>query len=221
MFTNCQLGQTTLRILRAAFSRYVRTSFDKGHLEVERKFALSAQEAVMVPERLLTLGFTYAGTALMTDTFLPGSAEGEMMRVRREQIDEQPPKAILTFKKWVATASGKERQETERQVPSTIASIWVLIGRLLNGTALLTFGKQRQLYDGKLGGSDAVVSIDDVAGLGSFSGFYLEVEVLVPLNGDSEKFKELIFDLVKQIFGESRQDVKKSYRDMLIASTSQ
>ena len=214
----CQLGQTILRILRGAFSRYVRTTSDKGHLEVERKFALTSQEATLLPERLATLGFTYAGTALMTDTFLPGAAEGEMMRVRRERIDEQSPTAILTFKKWVATGKDKERQETERAVASTIASIWVIVGRLLNGAPLLSFSKERQLFHGQLGDSDAVISIDTVEGIGSFSGNYLEIEVIVPLSGDSAAVKDAIFELASRIFGDARPDVKRSYQDMLKAS---
>lgn len=215
MTFDSQWKGAALRALRAAFARFVKGASDKGHLEVERKFALSAHEVGSISARLEQLGFTYAGTAMMTDSFLPTAVDGEMMRVRQEKIGAEPTRSILTFKKWVATSTGKERQETERQVGASIAALWKLLGRLIGGKTLLSFSKARKLYNGKLGDADAVVSLDEVDGLGSYSGFYMEVEVLVPLDGDVALFRDRIFAIVQDILGESRPDVKRSYMDML------
>jgi adenylate cyclase class IV len=177
MLLRSQWQGAALRALRAAFARFVSGASDKGHLEVERKFALAAAEVTALRARLEQLGFTY--------------------------------------KQWVKTASGKERRETEREVRTSTAALWKLLGRVISGEPLLSFSKQRQLFDGKLGGADAVVSIDEVTGLGSFSGWYMEVEVLVPLDGDTAAWQERIFALVRDILQEHRPDVKRSYMDML------
>lgn len=208
----------TLRALRAAFANFVSNASDKGHFEVERKFALTQHEAVTIPARLQELGFTYSGTASMTDTFLPAAVAGEMMRVRQEKLGDEPRRTVLTFKKWVQTATGKERQETERQVGNTVGAVWKLIGRMVAGGPLLSFSKQRKLFDGKFGESDVVISVDRVEGLGEFSGFYMEVEVIVPLDGDVVAYRDRIFSLVRDILGEQRDDVRRSYMDMLVES---
>jgi predicted adenylyl cyclase CyaB len=220
MLLSSQWQDVALRALRAAFARFVSATSDKAHFEVERKFALTKPEVDEIPSRLKDLGFTYVGTAAMTDTFLPAFVDGEMMRVRHEQIGEAPSRTLLTFKKWVKTATGKERQESEREVGSSVGALWRIIGRAISRQPLLSFSKNRQLFDGKLGDADAVVSIDEVNGLGSFSGFYMEVEVLVPLDGDVVIYRDRIFAIVKDILLEARPDVQRSYMDMLKESRS-
>ena len=213
-----KLRQTALNCLRAAFCWFVRSSPDKGHLEVERKFIISAQEAVELSERLRTFGFEFSKQVSMSDTFLPTSVAGEMMRVRNERSSGASA-CLVTFKQWVSTPDGgKERQETEREIGWISRSLLLFAGKLVNQGELLSFSKKRDLYLGNLAGRQAVVSIDQVEGLGKYSGFYLEVEVLVPLHEDVTKAKEQIFDLVAQLFAKARQDVKQSYMDMLIKS---
>lgn len=221
MLPNSQWQGVALQALRAAFARFVRARSNKAHLEVERKFALTKPEVDVIPGRLKDLGFSYAGTAAMTDSFLPTAVDGEMMRVRQEKIDDAPARTVLTFKKWVKTETGKERQETEREVGSSVGALWRIIGRAIARQPLLSFSKSRQLFDGKLGDGDAVVSIDEVNGLGTFSGFYMEVEVLVPLDGDVVTYRDRIFALVKEILQEERPDVQRSYMEMLKESRKQ
>jgi predicted adenylyl cyclase CyaB len=215
MLLSSQWQDLALRALRAAFAGFVSATSDKAHFEVERKFALTKPEVDEIPVRLKALGFTYIGTAAMTDTFLPTFVDGEMMRVRFEQIGSEPLRTLLTYKQWVKTATGKERKESEREVGSTVGALWRLVGRAIIRQPLLSFSKNRQLFDGKLGDADAVVSIDDVSGLGNFSGSYMEVEVLVPLDGDVVAYRDRIFAIVKEILLEARPDVQRSYMDML------
>lgn len=219
MFKDTQLGRTMLQWMRAAFSAFVSQQAGGAHYEVERKFRLQdVTEALNLNKSLLSLGFVSAGLATMSDSFLPGALPGEMLRIRREQIDGGSVHTIFTFKQWVETSSGTERQETERTVQATIASIWLVVGRLLNGGPLLGFSKKRHLYDGKLDGMDCVVSVDDVEGLGQYSGWYMEVEVLMPLGEETAHVRERILALTEQIIGEPRADERRSYRDMLLES---
>ncbi|HEY9793409.1 MAG TPA: CYTH domain-containing protein [Candidatus Obscuribacterales bacterium] len=213
------LRQIIQQWLRSAFRRFVRTSADPGHMEIERKFFQTQQEASQLAEKLKERGFKYIGTALMSDTFLPSAVQGEMLRVRQERMDLQEARTILTFKQWVKTATGKERRETERDVPPVIGLFWLLVGRFAAGHPLLGFSKRRQLYEGKLNATDAVVSIDEVSGLGVYSGWYLEIEVLQPLGTDSTLLEQQINLLANELFDTGRQPIMRSYRDMLIEST--
>lgn len=215
MSNNTQWQRLALGALRAAFARFVTGESEKAHLEVERKFSLSDAEGSAIPSRVAELGFAPTGTATMTDAFLPAAVSGEMMRVRQERIDQNPGTTILTFKQWVATATGKERKESERVVRSSVGAVWMVIGRILSGRRLLAFSKVRQLFEGKLGDFDAVVSVDRVEGLGKYSGFYMEIEMLAPLDADVVVLRDRIFELASRILGDAREDVKRSYMDML------
>lgn len=220
MTTLGQWRNIALRALRAAFANFVSATSEKGHYEVERKFSLDAGEVDALAERIQQRGFAYVGTASMTDVFLPTPVDGEMMRVRKERIGDAPARTFLTFKQWVKTASGKERKETEREVALTVGALWKLVGRAIGGQPLLSFTKQRKLFNGRLGDAEAVISVDDVSGLGSFSGAYIEVEVLVPLDGDVVAFKDRIYQTVRELLGAERSEAR-SYMEMLKESRTQ
>ena len=196
-------------------------SAEKTHLEVERKYRLSPEEVSFLPEKIRSLGFVPASTVSMTDRFLPTAGEGDMVRVRDES-ESGAKRTLLTFKQWVGTQDGgRERQECEGQVGKLGRRLLLVLGCLVRGSRLLSFSKERQLFDGSLGGRTVVVSIDNVGGLGDYSGFYLEVELLVPLAGDVSSAREAIFGLVVTLLGEEREMVKLSYQDMLKLSLSQ
>jgi adenylate cyclase class IV len=220
MVSNGHWRRNAVKVLRLLFRRFVRTASDKGHLEVERKFALTADEAERLRQSLVDAGYRYAGLASMTDTFLPVLEQGEMMRVRQESIDDNPVSTVLTFKQWVPANTGKERRETERQVRSTTGLVWAILGRFISGKPLPRFSKQRQLFEGTINSAPAVVSIDKVDGLGQFSGWYMEVEIIVPLDGDPSQFTQHIFQLVEELLGAPREDVKRSYQEMLRLASS-
>ncbi len=187
----------------------------KSHLEVERKFRISEDEWRRLPETLRARGFEPDGQVIMTDTFLPTSNDGDMMRVRNE-TEAGKRRTLLTLKSWVRTADGgKERQETERSIGRFLAAVLVTVGRWLNGSHLLSFSKHRQMFATNISGQAVVVSIDRVSGLGEYSGCYLEVEILVPVGQDVTLAREHIYALVSELFGEARQPVELSYMEML------
>ena len=191
---------------------------EKSHLEVERKFRISAQDAMSLPARLPTKGFLPAGTVDMTDTFLPAKNEGDMIRIRRESEGSRR-QILLTLKKWVVTSDGgKEREETEGSISGVVAVILMWLGRSLRGSSLLSFSKRRQLFAGTLAGRQAVISVDTVSGLGSYSGTYLEIEVLVPVGEDVNGARESIYATAAQLLPDAEQ-VKQSYMDMLKLAT--
>ena len=196
-------------------TRLAGLSADKGHLEVERKFAISQGESLVLPDRLASCGFVLLDKVFFIDTFLPAPTDGEMVRLR---LERSPKGActMLTHKTWCNTAGGgKERKESERTVSRVASTCLLTVGRWLKGAKLLSFDKHRDLFVGHLGEQQAVVSIDQAEGLGDYSGFYLEVEVLVPLGKDVTVARERIFELAWELLGEARDPVKLSYLQML------
>lgn len=211
------------KALRGFFQSLMRLASEDSHLEVERKFRIAETEVAAIRTRLSELLFKHCGDVTLADTFLPATVKGEMMRVRRETCNGHR-NVLLTYKTWVATDDGgKERQEAEHPTRPLIASLLILLGRLIQGEPLLGFSKERALYRGAYGPGDVVVSIDQVVGLGRFSGYYVEIEIMVP-HADQDSAgaaKSAIYELAGEIFGEAREDVKQSYLDMLIASRAE
>jgi predicted adenylyl cyclase CyaB len=155
----------------------------------------------------------------MTDTFLPAKNEGDMVRIRRES-EGAHRRLLLTLKKWVVTSDGgKEREETEGKISAPLAIILMWLGRSLRGSSLLSFSKRRQLFAGTLSGRQAVISVDTVSGLGSYSGTYLEIEVLVPIGEDVNAARESIYAMSARLLSNPEQ-VKQSYMDMLKLATA-
>lgn len=204
-----------LLCLQNAFAWFVQKTANKGHLEVERKFSISAQEAESLPLRLREFEFRPSGSVTMSDTFLPPKAKGEMMRVR-DEMTAGSARSVFTLKSWVATkGGGKERQESECEVSPLVRTLAIVIARFAGGRELLTFSKERALFEGTLGTREVVVSIDRVSGLGQYSGHFLEVECIVPLGEDPTEARSEIFNFVETLFGSPREDVKRSYLEML------
>lgn len=206
-----------LRILQTVFAWFVSGAAAKGHLEVERKFSISKQEAESLPLRLRELDFKPAGSLRMTDTFIPSRQKGEMMRVRDELIGSSA-RSLLTLKSWVQVNGGKERHECECKVSSLARTLLIVLARFASGKELLGFSKERALFEGVLNGRQYLVCLDRVSGLGEYSGHFLEVESTLPLGEDSSAVKSEIFKLAETLFGTPREDVKRSYLEMLEAS---
>lgn len=204
-----------LDLLRQAFGAIVENKARKGHLEVERKFQISQEERNNLTIRLRELGFEPAGTAAMTDYFLPVKTKGEMMRIREESLSGSRH-ILFTHKSWHKTADGgKERLEAETEVSPLTKVFFLICGRLLHGQSLLSFSKERTLFQGNLNGKSVVISLDNVEGLAEYSGFYLEAEIIVPLAEDPSHARQQIFDFAEKLFGKPRENVKTSYFEML------
>jgi predicted adenylyl cyclase CyaB len=201
-------------LLQNAFGALVYRAANPAHFEVERKFHLKQHEVSTVTDRLREQGFSPAGVVIMTDTFIPPPAKGEMLRVRDERVMGQW-KTVFTRKSWVTTSDGgKERRECERSVSPFLRAVVLLVARLICGD-LASFTKERKLFEGNAGEFNVVISVDQVSGLGQYSGNYLEVEVIVPLDEDTSKARDTIFAVAARLFGSERDDVRQSYQEML------
>ncbi|MBX9688009.1 MAG: CYTH domain-containing protein [Candidatus Obscuribacterales bacterium] len=215
MRTNSGFRALLLVFLQNAFSWYVYRKARKGHLEVERKFSISATESESLPLRLRELEFRPTGSVTMTDTFLPPRQKGEMMRVR-DEVSPGSLRSVFTLKSWVKTRDGgKERQESECEVSSLLRTLAIICARFAAQKELLSFSKERAVFEGTLNGKEMTVCIDRVSGLGKYSGHFLELEVIVPLGEEPQAARAEIFNFVETLLGSPREDVKNSYLEML------
>ena len=207
-----------LALLQNFFAWFVERKAIKGHLEVERKFSIAATEYESLPSRLTSFDFQAAGCVVMADTFLPARRQGEMLRIRVEETGGAVS-SVFTLKSWVDTkGGGRERQEYEAGVSPLVRTLVVMLGRFACGGELLHFSKKRSLFDGKLDGYNVVVCLDQVGGLGRYSGHYMEIECIVPLGENPEQVRKQIFVFVEKLLGAAREDIKMSYREMLDSS---
>jgi predicted adenylyl cyclase CyaB len=192
-----------------------------AHLEVERKFALSNAQAHKLPAQISLLGFQHMGQVIMKDTFLPVLTEGDMMRVRDETTNETTC-CILTRKSWVVIDGERERKELEESVDNIARGCLLELGERLNGSPLLSFTKARDFYhclsDPQF--KNVVVTIDNVEGLGQYSGFYMEIELLVPIGGDVQSARQRINQIATTLLGKESECVQLSYQDMLKRATA-
>lgn len=191
------------------------TGCKKSHFEVERKFRISKEEFQALRARLLTNGFQLTGQVFMTDTFLPVLAEGDMMRIRVETMNDHT-KYILTRKKWVNVADGREREEIEEEINDLARGCLLELGERISAS-LLSFSKDRDLYS-RLAADEhhkIVVSLDTAEGLGEYSGHYMEIELLVPAGGDVQSARQQIAQLAATLLGDERENVPLSYQEML------
>jgi adenylate cyclase class IV len=202
-------------MLRRAFGRKC-GDCKKTHLEVERKFKISAEEFRALSARLLSKGFQLTGQVFMTDTFLPVQTEGDMMRIRVETMNDIT-KTILTRKQWVTVGGERERQETERETNDLASGCLLELGERLTGGPLPSFSKDRDMYS-RLAEDEhhkIVVALDTAEGLGEYSGHYMEIELLVPVDGDVQAARRQIATLAASLLGEERPFEQLSYQEML------
>ena len=185
------------------------------HFEVERKYRISPDEFANLPIKLSERGFSFVEKVSMTDTFLPATGEGSILRLRRESAGCEV-RNILTRKEWVYLAGGeKERQEQEERVGELVSQVLVSLGKAASNEPLLSYGKDRFLYQGVLDGYKIIVSLDCVEGLAEYSGNYMEVEILVAGDEGVESARNLVFKFAQELLGDSRDFEPLSYKAML------
>lgn len=187
---------------------------DHTQLEVERKFRITEPEKICLQQKLLGNSFNYIGSALLRDWFLPTANADEMIRVRQEKQDTKN-KYILTCKSWVYLTEGKERKETECELSSWSKNLLLWTGRWVKRAQLDSFDKKRKMYGKSLEDREIIVSLDQLDELGEFSGNYVEIEILVPINADVQFARTAILQLAADLLGDNRESIQYSYLDML------
>lgn len=183
-------------------------------LEVERKYHVSKETFESLPDRLNSSGFRYYRTQEMTDTFIPAQEDSEMIRIR-DLTDEESSRSVLTLKKWISVDGESVRQERETESLDPVARDCLLeMGSRIAKDALNSFSKVRVEYRKRVDRKTVTVALDQVEGLGAYSGPYVEVEVLAKRKEDVKQALECVEEIAVLLLGQELETAP-SYREML------
>ncbi len=198
--------------------------FEGAHLETEKGYGISKAESRLLRRELQAMGFAFLKKSLITDFVIPTRGE-TTRRMRIENIKKAADGAkgiycIRCFKNHpIKGKRGKHvRMEDEKNVKPRKALTFILtmIGEL--GAPIPYYSKKRRLYRGVYEGYEMTISLDHAKGIGKFSGYYMEIETILPLDSKEEKVAEVIAiieKLARVLLGERRK-AKISYRKMLM-----
>jgi len=192
----------------------------RPHFEVERKYRMSQAEFEDMPKRLRSLGFTRKSLAHIVDTFLPAEKDGDMIRLRDETVDELTT-TVITLKQWVEVDGEQERKERESDpIDGVTRDCLMNVGQRLAKSELMSFSKDRTTYSGYRDKRTVTVALDNVYGLGEYSGTYLEVELIVERQEDVAQARAYVESFAAELLGEKRETAM-SYMEMLKLSRKQ
>lgn len=111
-----------------------------------------------------------------------------------------------------------EKQNRSTPLPETASSKWDR-SRLAT-EALLSFSKKRVEYRGERDGKTVTIALDQVDGLGAYSGPYLEVEVLSHHESEVGEALACVEKVAFELLGAERE-MSMSYMEMLKLSRAE
>lgn len=183
-------------------------------IEVERKYRISSEEFASLPGLLKREGFRFYRKQDMTDTFIPAKVESDMIRIR-DLTSDGCDSSVLTLKKWIDVEGERVRQERETESLDPVVRDCLLeMGSRLADDALLTISKKRDEFQAERNGKTVTVALDQVEGLGAYSGSYMEVEVLAKHKDDVKQALVCVEEFAELLLGEVRETAP-SYKEML------
>lgn len=200
----------------------MKNKFNGAHFETEQGFKISKREYKALKLRLPELGFAFSKRAKITDFVIP--TRGKVTRrMRIEKIgsgDEAVTRCIRGFKNHpVKGKKGKHvRLEDEKLVKSGAALTFILDAMSRLKAPVPYYTKKRLHFQGKYEDLDFVITLDRAEGTGRYSGRYIEIETLLPLDSTKDDIKNalnVIATLAELLLGEKRKP-KISYRKMLM-----
>ncbi len=199
----------------------MKNKFNGAHFETEKGFRVSKKEFEALKLRLPDLGFAFSKRCHITDFVIPtkGSVTRRMRIETTGEGDDAATRCIRGFKNHpLKGKKGKHvRLEDEKIVKPSVAITFITSAMERLKAPIPYYRKKRLLYQGKHDGFDFVIALDRAKEIGKFSGYYVEIETLLPLGStedDVEKALVVIEALAETLFGEKRKP-KISYRRML------
>lgn len=191
-----------------------------SQFEVERKYRLSQEEFDDLPSILKRSGYHFHREQQMTDTFIPALEQDDMIRIR-DIRSQGKDSSVLTLKKWTVVEGERVRRERETESLDPVARDCLLeMGSRLATEALLSFSKKRVEYRGERDGKTVTIALDQVDGLGAYSGPYLEVEVLSHQESEVGEALACVEKVAFELLGGERE-MSMSYMEMLKLSRAE
>ncbi len=199
---------------------------DHPHLETERGIKISKAEYHLLKQLLPWLGFAFAKKSLITDFVVPTKGDttrrGRIENVQKSANGETGLHCLRTFKNHpIKGKTGKHvRGEDEKEISAEKVLLFIMrhIDKL--GAPIPYYAKKRWHFEGDYKGYTVTIALDHAHGLGKYSGYYMEVETILPEKTKRKKVRralKAIVRLLKRLVGEHRRS-KISYRRMLLST---
>ncbi len=193
-----------------------------AHLETEKGFRITKSEYNLLTRLLPLIGFSFINKSRLTDFLVPTTGE-TTKRMRIERIlksasGELGLHCIRCSKSHpIAGAAGKNvRREVEKHVTPMVALSFILRAIERHGAPIPYYTKKRSHFQGVYEGYPITIALDKAVGLGRFSGYYMEIETILPMGSeDVSQALSVIDALAKSLLNEKRA-AKISYRKMLM-----
>ncbi len=189
------------------------------HIEVEIKIPLSREVYSDMDQRLRSLGAEWLGEESQIDTYYDHPSRqfqqtDEALRIRirnstdisRRQVSVSERPAELTYKGPRVDTLTKTRVELTVRVDNGEDMDRLLIDLGFRPVATLT--KHRMFY--RI--DDAVISLDDVQGLGLFAEF----EIGVCNNQAISSARDHLFRLIERLGLDTSQSIRRSYLELFL-----
>ncbi len=194
-------------------------------MEVEKGIAISKTESYLLRRLLPLIGFHLAIVERITDFVVPSSGDKtERMRVIRSKLKDGSRKVhYFQCRKSHPITGGPgqhARDENEHQVKRTTAAAFVLTAIKQRKELIPFYNKKRLTFKGEYKGFAVSIALDHAQELGCFSGFYMEIEVILPHGSEHVGDCLAAIDmLIRELLNEKRP-LKISYRKMLMETWS-
>ncbi len=197
-----------------------------AHREVEIGVELTEREYRFL-RKLLPRILTFSGASRIADFVFP-TGKKITRRIRFELVQKpigagKGLKCVRTTKSHpIKGKKGKHiRRETERSVTSDYAVTFILAKIEKLGRPIPWYSKKRHSYKGFYKGIPITIALDQAVGLGKYSGFYMEIETIMPLGENQKRVRRalrVMNKLARSLVGEKRP-AKISYRRMLMRTS--
>jgi adenylate cyclase class 2 len=168
-----------------------------------------------VRDRLESLGAGHRGAVVQTDTYYDApdrsfAETDEALRIRRERPrDGGETETAITYKGPKVDDTSKTREEHQTGVTDPGAAEGVLEGLGYDPAATVEKERERFAVD------DATVTLDDVAGLGTF----VEVELDVEDEAGVPAARERAFELLEALGLDPDAGIRTSYLGLCLGET--
>lgn len=193
----------------------------KEHVhEIEVKYVVHQKKVNDIFDTLVNMGFRHKSTCELVDMWLSPKRKGESLRIRK-QTQDKSVKYLLSRKKTTEKdGEVKNKCEAESKISASKYRTLSASAKRVSGQ-LLKVCKTRYTFEGRIGKRRYTVAVDEVVDLGHFSGFYFEVETLVPFKVVDRKAMPDVKRTALQILNDAYegeklrfQKQKLSYRKM-------
>jgi hypothetical protein len=193
-----------------------------AHLETEKGFRITKSEYNLITRLLPLIGFSFTNKSRLTDFLVPTAGETtKRMRIERTLTSASGELELHCIKceksHPISGPAGKNvRREVEKHVTPVAALSFILSAIEKHGAPIPYYSKKRSHFEGVYEGYPITIALDQAVGLGRFSGYYMELETILPMGSEDVSHALSVIDALAKSLLHEKRAAKISYRKMLM-----